>query len=54
MALSLPQQLEQLDAARMRAYRDNLAFYGGATGRARPGAGNGGLPSTTCAPSRTR
>ncbi|MDE2899955.1 MAG: phage portal protein [Chloroflexota bacterium] len=29
-AESLPQQLEQRDAARMRTYRDNLAFYGGA------------------------
>ncbi|MDE2801735.1 MAG: phage portal protein [Chloroflexota bacterium] len=29
-AESLPQQLEQRDAARMRAYRDNLAFYSGA------------------------
>lgn len=28
-AVSLPQQLEQRDAARMRAYRENLAFYGG-------------------------
>ena len=30
MTLSLPQQLEQRDAARIRAYRDNLAFYSGA------------------------
>ena len=30
MALSLPQQLEQRDAARMRAYQENLSFYSGA------------------------
>ena len=30
MALSLPQQLEQRDAARMRAYQENLSFYAGA------------------------
>ena len=29
MALSLPQQLEQRDAARMRAYQENLSFYAG-------------------------
>ena len=29
MALSLPQQLEQRDFARMRAYQENLSFYSG-------------------------
>ena len=36
MTLSLPQQLEQRDTARLRAYRDNLSFYLGAHW---PGAG---------------
>ena len=29
MALTLPQQLEQRDVARMRAYQENLSFYSG-------------------------
>ena len=37
--LPLPRRLQQMDDARLRAYRDNLAFYQGRQwlGRARPG-----------------
>ena len=34
--LTLPQQIERLDADRFRAYSENLAFYGGAQWAAAP------------------